>query len=710
MLRSLVGSEMCIRDSPLAWRPDGFCRRHQAADAGADPTACLGEVGRQRAACILGAVTELVVTAYQAGERLDVVYSAVGMLERVSHVSPFRRLTCEALNTCNLDALLTLPTEIPERHHDQVGLLCLTLLLDPPFKTIFTRRFVGQYETFITRMMATATAPSASKFVDRISCQLFHDSELCLELAQPGSTAGEGGLVRLLLEIAGNLLVSGTAVHPTGPANMRQVDNTSMMVNKQLFGRVVTDLKSVLVHQPVLEYCLSDDGLTGKLLQVVGITQGLEPQVRKFGQHVEYESNAWASAFVIQHEVMSLVCTITNGLAALCQQHRVLPQLLLNTLSSLYLAIQQWSEGSSLDAELQPVRTRMAFVSPHIPLHRAAGLLLKLACADHLSLDKDQSVGTLLGPSLASQIAEHPIRTLVFFAQVQAGMWRRNGQSVQRQAIYHRNRFWHDTGLDMDLFLIQVASVAMGCTGKLLDQIVSGFDLEPLLGRGQPLQSLQSEAVELIPLLLSTLVQIVSDRSHSGMSDYERTKHEVVQWLGVAGRTHSALAECLADRLASDEVLDQILAEVATQQPGQPAILFQLASPFRDRIDPFFSHLSQAEKETAQQNLSQSRRAALLPRHCPALSCSAAHLLCSPSTHDLLLRVLHGLARGLDGFSPGALLPALTLLGFMIQAETSFLDLEQASTAHWSKTAEVTLSDGFTVTCLLYTSPSPRDS
>lgn len=45
---------------------------------------------------------------------------------------------------------------------------------------------------------------------------------------------------------------------------------------------------------------------------------------------------------------------------------------------------------------------------------------------------------------------------------MQAGLWRRNGTIMVRQAMYYRNRFWHDTGLDLDIFAVQCATLVCG--------------------------------------------------------------------------------------------------------------------------------------------------------------------------------------------------------------------------------------------------------
>jgi hypothetical protein len=96
-------------------------------------------------------------------------------------------------------------------------------------------------------------------------------------------------------------------------------------------------------------------------------------------------------------------------------------------------------------------------VSFHIPLHRMLALLLYKALGFHSaklekSSGKDKVVssvweGSFLEkilperfrvPGFAAVVMEHPLRLQVLCAQVQAGMWRRNGHTTSALCdLYH---------------------------------------------------------------------------------------------------------------------------------------------------------------------------------------------------------------------------------------------------------------------------------
>jgi len=96
-------------------------------------------------------------------------------------------------------------------------------------------------------------------------------------------------------------------------------------------------------------------------------------------------------------------------------------------------------------------------VSFHIPLHRMLALLLHKALDFH-SAKQEECSGkdkTLLSdgessflveilpakfrvPGFAAVVMEHPLRLQVLYAQVQAGMWRRNGHATSALCeLYH---------------------------------------------------------------------------------------------------------------------------------------------------------------------------------------------------------------------------------------------------------------------------------
>ena len=59
------------------------------------------------------------------------------------------------------------------------------------------------------------------------------------------------------------------------------------------------------------------------------------------------------------------------------------------------------------------------------------------------------------------QMMEPSLRTTVFVAQVQAGMWRRNGHSLQDQVTAYHDPRWRKEMEDQDITMLQLAASNM---------------------------------------------------------------------------------------------------------------------------------------------------------------------------------------------------------------------------------------------------------
>ena len=72
---------------------------------------------------------------------------------------------------------------------EMLGFFYIKCLLHAPFKRAFTRQFVRSYSTMIDTMLpqiaqAQGQSPPVSKFLDLLSCQLFHDSDHVAQLVE----------------------------------------------------------------------------------------------------------------------------------------------------------------------------------------------------------------------------------------------------------------------------------------------------------------------------------------------------------------------------------------------------------------------------------------------------------------------------------------------------------------------------------------------
>ena len=116
--------------------------------------------------------------------------------------------------------------------------------------------------------------------------------------------------------------------------------------------------------------------------------------------------------------------------------------------------------------------------------------------------------------TLATLLAEFPLRCMTLNAQVTAGLWRRNGISIQGQAMHYSTAPFCKVFRDLDLTAIQYATILGGnelVLGLLLDRfLLSRWAVEPHLIPAGPFDAkdyvvLAEEALHLLILLVSEL-------------------------------------------------------------------------------------------------------------------------------------------------------------------------------------------------------------
>lgn len=115
-------------------------------------------------------------------------------------------------------------------------------------------------------------------------------------------------------------------------------------------------------------------------------------------------------------------------------------------------------------------------VSVHLPLHRMFGKLVHYAACGNVDLAQVVSAACQMSPHQASLFVEHPLRCLVFAAQVSCGMWRRNGYTAANLAYNYGRAPLSKSLRDMDIVALQVAAMALG-SDSFLATLTARFEL-----------------------------------------------------------------------------------------------------------------------------------------------------------------------------------------------------------------------------------------
>jgi hypothetical protein len=222
----------------------------------------------------------------------------------------------------------------------------------------------------------------------------------------------------------------------------------------------------------------------------------------------------------------------------------------------------EWQDGDKppIDFSVSAQPTSL-----HIPLHR-----MFAALCQHLALRKDAPISEVydeLGLQSVNRIhaLEHPLRCMVFRAQVVLGMWRRNGEAVEQEARFYQANMFHHLMFDLDLTLIRHVALSIP-TVALLEITLTRFEVPATLDCSADLEFLPGR----LQSWLLLLAHLLAYHSPLSMPVEDWTRHTLIQQLSHGPRTRSQLQDHKMDRLSTSTSqrdntrMQNNLADVAT--------------------------------------------------------------------------------------------------------------------------------------------------
>ncbi|GLT79208.1 hypothetical protein SLA2020_507030 [Shorea laevis] len=260
-------------------------------------------------------------------------------------------------------------------------------------------------------------------------------------------------------------------------------------------------------------------------------------------------------------------------------------------------------------------------ISVHLPLHRLLSLLIQKALkrcygewsvpnvnssnsAIPLSASSADFFGYVLGKfhpvGFSGFVMEHPLRIRVFCSQVNAGMWRKNGDATQLFCDWYRSVRWSDQGLEFDLFLLQLCA-AMAPPDLFVKRILDRFGLSSYLSLSLE-RSSKYEPV-LVKEMLTLIIQILQERRFSGFITADNLKRELIYKLAIGDSTHSQLVKSLPRDLSKCGQLQEILDCVAvySNPSGFNQGMYSLRWAYWKELDLYHPRWNSRDLQTAEE-------------------------------------------------------------------------------------------------------------
>jgi len=488
----------------------------------------------------------------------------------------------ESLCKSRLDAWIVADSVVPKGMSKALHVLYMKLIIDPSFKIDFAKAFVRLYAVNSSRLIEGKGTQDDSIF--NFSVQIFTVPSLVPLLVK------EEELLAVLFSCLAAAFTS--ALDHEGALN---IDHGIFRHSRYM--HLVNDLKYVLSMPDIGPMVIQPGSpLLPIWLQIMSFVQGMDAVTRQVGTHVEFESESWLRSFDLTVRLSPVNSAIVAGFIDGIQAdvnagmisseeplHRVCAviRMAVDALSQWAVALQrrQGQEEVDLPTPHGTVRGLQANVlnapvSFHLPLHRFVSLLLTQSLL-HLGLSPRAVLRAYHNPEfldlvpparLLADLLEYPLEIGVCTAQVRAGLWRRNGNSLLNQSLNYHGSPIAAHMLDLDLPLLRIAAATtpphivvtrilhrFGLLEWWLDPTLTQQDLKG--GSGPPLSTLPAEALcrgegptlvqmseECLALLIVLFAEIHRYQPNGPSSCL---RQELIHRLCVGPCAHSEFVECI---------------------------------------------------------------------------------------------------------------------------------------------------------------------
>ena len=534
---------------------------------------------------------------------------------------------------------------------DLRDLFISTVVNIPQFKRILGLRFAGLYTTLAQLYLVADREPDHS--IINLSLQMLTSQSITEEVV------AKGNFLTNLMAILYTFLTTRQVGFPSKiNPNATLGFDAGSVANRRLY-HFFSDLRFFLASHFVQGRIREEKQYLFQYLDLAKLSQGICPNVRAVGEHVEYETDAWISASLLTREINKLCRQFAESFQLpsgrisspedpVCEAISQTAQVTI--MNSVGMERRRFEQGeikdlvqfhtvgpfatSSGSAEVRVVKFAVATgaLSFHHPLHYTVSWLLEIGketqhALNSLKMAAEHCVArlheSLLGPQDAGinstllngedallAMFDYPLRVCGWLSQMKANMWVRNGMSLKHQMTQYKSVTYRDVGHHRDLFLLQTALVACDPV-RVLASMVDRFGLTNwLLSDFQKLPDCEdTQMLDLAEDFVYLLINLLSDRdwltSSKEDSDSQllAVRKDVAHTLCFKPLSYSDLSARLTERAQEHQKLQEILEAMTIYRPPEglnDTGLFELKEEYLAELDPFNSHFSKNQRDEAE--------------------------------------------------------------------------------------------------------------
>ncbi|SZF02973.1 unnamed protein product [Blumeria hordei] len=527
-----------------------------------------------------------------------------------------------------------------------------TVVSIPEFKRILGLRFAGLYTTLAQLYLIADREPDHS--IINISLQMLTTPSITCEIVE------RGNFLTNLMAILFTFLTTRQVGHPheINPSATLAFD-TGSVTNRRMY-HFFMDLRYLFGSEYVRKILSVEERYTMQFLDLVKLHQGICPNLKAVGEHVEYETDAWISASLITREINRLCrqfseafkwnlgddfiyiakairitakAVILNSLGA--ERKRFSQNEIKDEVKFKRVGDYEFDTTDNLISGPQHLIVKFNFESQPISFHHALhytlswliehgknmtrGKLIELLSFTNSDLfQKPKAMGQRLMPSQTLTPEDHllaafdyPLRVCVWLAQMKAGMWVRNGMSLRHQMSTYRGVNQRDVSHHRDIFLLQTAMVVCP-PSRVLVSIIDRYGLEYWMKGIYEQQSdgqEDNQVLDVVEDLIQLLIVIISDRTSLTNNKDEPNSHvlamrrDIIHILCFKPLSFSDICNKLPDKFQDQEECQNILDQLTNYKPPEGLSdvgTFELKEQYLEEIDPYIAYYHKNQREESE--------------------------------------------------------------------------------------------------------------
>ncbi|KAI9835293.1 MAG: hypothetical protein M1819_002437 [Sarea resinae] len=521
-----------------------------------------------------------------------------------------------------------------------------TVVTIPQFKRILGLRFAGLYTTLAQLYLIADREPDHS--IINLSLQMLTTPSITDEVVE------RGNFLTNLLAILYTFLTTRQVGHPQDSNPLATLAFDAGSVTNRRMYHFFMDLKYLFGSEHVQEKLRTEERYTLQFLDLVKLHQGICPNIRAVGEHVEYETDAWISASLITREINRLCRQFAESFrwrrdeddGGISKAIRLAAKItILNSMGAERRRFDQAEiKGETrfkpvnvldyvMDGEEHSEQFQIVdFVVEREPIsfHHALHYTLSWLIECGKSMPRDQLHGLMLftarelrepPPSKLSvpdrdpesyllALFDFPLRVCAWLAQMKAGMWVRNGLSLRHQMSTYRGVSQRDVAHHRDIFLMQAALVICDPT-RVLASMIDRFHMNEWM-KGVYRVPPGYEDVQIVDVaedFIHLMIVLLSDRlSLLPIEDEPNPqvlaiRRDIAHILCFKPLSFSELCNRLADKFQDLEEFQDILEEMTNFRAPEglsDSGTFELKEEYLEDIDPYIAHYSKNQREEAE--------------------------------------------------------------------------------------------------------------